>query len=258
MNTSGNTVLITGGGSGIGFALTEAFSAEQNTVIIVGRNAERLEAARAKLPTLHTLQADITSEPDRQRLVATLLDRFPRLNILVNNAAAAFFSNVQTDQAAYDKARLEIETNYLAPLRLIQLLLGQLQQHPSAAIINMTTVGVYLPMAVMPGYSASKAALHSYTQSLRRQLAGSTVKVFEVLAPAVDTELVSTFQMKKMAPDKLAAKVLEGLCDDRLEMAIGSAGVLRWLARLLPRTAERKAYEQVAKALEHSTPRTAN
>lgn len=248
MDTSDNTVLVTGGGSGIGLALARALCAENNTVVVVGRDAARLAVARTECPALHTLRADITDEQDRQRLAEQMGDRFGGLNVLVNNAAVACFNDLRTDPDAYVKVRLEAETNYLAPVRLVQLLLGQLESHSPAAIINITTIGAYLPMSVMPGYSASKAALHSFTRSLRLQLAGSGIRVFEVLAPPVDTALVAAFRMRKMAPDDLAAQVLRGLRRDRYEMRIGAAKALGWLARLAPGYAERAANRQLLRA----------
>jgi short-subunit dehydrogenase involved in D-alanine esterification of teichoic acids len=155
---------------------------------------------------------------------------------------------LQTDPDGYEKARQEVETNYLAPVCLIQLLIDLLRQQPSSAIVNITTIGAYLPLTLMPGYSASKAALSSFTCSLRLQLAGTPIKVFEVLPPPVDTDLVRAFHMHKMPPEQLARKVLQGLRKDRHEMSIGTARVLRWMARLAPRLSEDMAHKQLLKA----------
>ena len=248
MDITGNTVLITGGGSGIGLALARAFHAQQNSVIIVGRDPQKLAEARRQCPGLHTIQADITKEDDRLRLVADIREHFPALNILVNNAGVAFISDLATDPEAFDKFRLEAETNYLAPVRLTQLLLGLLQRHASAAVINITTIGAYLPVTIMPGYSASKAALSSFTRSLRLQLAATPVKVFEILPPPVDTELVAVFHMDKLQPEQLAARVLQGLKKDREMMPIGTARVLLWMARLAPRFFEGQSHKLLLKA----------
>lgn len=234
MKISGNTILITGGGSGIGLALARAFNREQNTVIIVGRDMKKLTEASRHCPGLHIIKADITLESDRQRVLAEVRKDFSELNVLVNNAGLAFFGDLQPGSDAYENFRQEIETNYLAPVRLIELFTGMLQQQPSAAVINVTTIAVYLPLAIMPGYSASKAALHSFTCSLRRQLANTTIKVFEILPPSVDTEMVRDFHMDKMHPDKLAEKVLTGLRKNHYEMPIAEAGILRLMARLFP------------------------
>ncbi len=252
MEITGNTILITGGASGIGLALAETFHAEKNTVIVVGRNNQKLAKAKIKCPGLNTIQADITNEQDRQRLLNEIRQHFPELNILVNNAGAAFISNLRTDPDLYQKTSQEIETNFLAPVRLTQLFLETLQKNSPAAIINITTIGVYLPLTVMPGYSASKAALSSFTRSLRFQLESTPVKVFEVLPPPVDTELVSMFHMSKISPEKLAAIVMHGLKKDRYEMTIGIAKALRWMGRLAPHFSETMSHRQSLKTTRTS------
>lgn len=252
MEITGNTILITGGASGIGLALAESFYIEKNTVIIVGRNDQKLAEAKIKYPGLNTIQADITNEQDRQHLLNETREHFPQLNMLVNNAGAAFLNDLRTDPDFYQKTYQEIETNFLAPVRLTQLFLETLQKHPSAAVINITTIGVFLPLTVMPGYSASKAALSSFTRSLRFQLENTPVKVFEVLPPPVDTALVSMFHMHKISPEKLAEKVMHGLKKDRYEMSIGIAKVLRWMGRLAPHTAEAMSHKQSLKTTRRS------
>jgi uncharacterized oxidoreductase len=249
MKTTGNTVLITGGASGIGLALAGAFYREQNTVIILGRNKDRLAQAKRLYPELNTLQIDITCEQERHQLVATLQTEFPTLNILVNNAGVAYFGDVQQGPELFKNACLEIETNYLAPLHLSLLLLPRLQSQHSPAIINLTTAGVYLPLTVMPGYNASKAALSSFTHILRQQLADTPLRVFEVLPPAVDTDMVSRFEMQKLQPELLARKILIGLKNDRYDMPIGSAKGLKWLAKLAPVFFERLLHRQMTKML---------
>ncbi len=249
MKTTGNTVLITGGASGIGLALAGAFYREQNTVIILGRNQGRLEQAKRLYPGLHTLQVDIACKQERYQLLETLQTEFPDLNILVNNAGIAHFGDVQQDPELFKNACVEIETNYLAPLHLSLLLLPHLMQQHSPAIVNITTAGVYIPLSVMPGYSASKAALSSFTHALQQQLAETPLRVFEVLPPAVDTDLVSRFKMQKLQPELLAKKILTGLKNDRYDMPIGSTKVLKWLAKLAPVFFERLFHRQMTKML---------
>lgn len=250
MDISGNTILITGGSSGIGFALAQAFCQNGNEVIAVGRNAEKLARAKEECPALHTIQADISKEPEIQRLIETVQTNFPNINMLVNNAAAGNFLDLTHESDACARAREEMETNYLAPMRIITMLMETLKQQPEAAIVNITTIGVYLPVAKMPGYSASKAALHSYTQSLRWQLANSTIEVFEVIPPAVDTDFVATFQMPKMTAESVAQKVIKGLKKGETDIFIGAARILRRLSRLAPNTMERLSHVQTEKALE--------
>lgn len=248
MKISGNTVLITGGGSGIGLALAGAMLAHGNTVVIAGRDPEKLAAAAERYPALHTFRTDITREEDLQQLVKHLREHFPRLNMLVNNAGAACITDIRTDAAAYDKMQLEAATNYLAPVRLTQLLLAELERNKPSAIINITTIAVQLPISIMPGYSASKAALSSFTRSLRLQLAEPAIRVFEVLPPPVDTDMVKMFHIGKLDPARLAEAMLTGLAKDRLVMPIGTARPLLWLARLAPRMLEKQSHRQLLKA----------
>lgn len=249
MKISGNTLLITGGASGIGLALAGAFYREKNTVIILGRSQDKLAQAKKRYPGLHTLQVDITSEQGRLELAETLTTKFPALNLLINNAGVAYFGDAQQPAELFKNARIEIETNYLAPLHLSLLLLPHLRKQPSPAIINITTAGVYLPLTIMPGYSASKAAFSSITHVLRQQLANSPIKVFEVLPPAVDTELVSRFTVQKLQPELLAQKIMYGIKKNHYDMPLGSAKVLKWLARLAPIFCEGLLHRQMAKIL---------
>jgi|AZII01.1.fsa_nt_gi uncharacterized oxidoreductase len=249
MKISGNTVLITGGASGIGLALAGAFYREKNTVIILGRSQDKLAQAQKRYPGLHTLQVDITSEQQRLELAETLTTEFPGLNLLVNNAGVAYFGDAQQPTELFKHACIEIDTNYLAPLHLSLLLLPQLRQQPSPAIVNITTAGVYLPLTIMPGYSASKAAFSSITHVLRQQLANTPLKVFEVLPPAVDTQLVSRFKVQKLQPDLLAQKIVSGIKKNHYDMPLGSARALKWLARLAPTFCEGILHRQMTKML---------
>lgn len=253
MEITGNTILITGGASGIGLALAGAFYHEQNTVIILGRRQDKLARAKKLYPGLHTLQVDITSEQERYELVETLATEFPTLNLLVNNAGVAYFGDVLQSAELFKNARIEIDTNYLAPLHLSLLLLPQLQQQQSPAIVNITTAGVYLPLTVMPGYSASKAAFSSITHVLRQQLANTQLHVFEVLPPAVDTELVSRFKVQKLQPDLLAKQILSGIKKNHYDMPLSSARALKWLAKLAPAFFEGLLHRQMTKMLNKSS-----
>jgi uncharacterized oxidoreductase len=250
MNITGNTVLITGGASGIGLALTGAFYREKNAVIVVGRNRQKLDEVKQQYPDIDTLQVDISNKQARLELAITLQSEFPALNMLVNNAGVAHFNNVQESPEFFNNASAEIETNYLAPLHLSLLLLPQLQRHQPAAVVNITSAGVYLPLTVMPGYSASKAALSTFTHVLRQQLADTNVRIFEVLPPAVDTELVTRFDVSKMQPDLLANKILSGIKKDLYEMPIGSARALKWLAKIAPGFFEGLFHQQMTKMLK--------
>ncbi len=188
MQLTDNTILITGGTSGLGLAFAEEFLRLGNTVIICGRRADRL-AALAKLhPGLITYVADVSKAEERVALSAAITAAFPKLNVLINNAGVQYYNNIVSD---FDpmKAEHEIATNLTAPLHLVALFTDQLKAQPRSALINITSGLAYVPISFMPVYCATKAALRSATLSLRHQLRDTSVKVFEVAPPAVDTEL---------------------------------------------------------------------
>ncbi len=188
MNTTQNTVLITGGSAGIGFAIAQALIAQGNQVIITGRNKERLEQAAARLQRVTAIQSDSADPQAAQALAARLQQEFPRLNMVINNAGSAYVHDLAGNDDSATKAAEEMQTNYLAVIRLNELLLPLLQQQQEAAIVNVTSITALVPGNRIPTYSASKAALHSYSQSLRFSLAGTPVKVFELMPPLVNTD----------------------------------------------------------------------
>jgi len=189
MKTTGNTILITGGSAGIGFEFAKAFSAKGNHVIITGRNEERLQKAAAQLGNVTPIVSDVSDKQSAEELVARLENEFPELNVVINNAGKASYYHLDGEQDAATLAEEEITTNYLAIIRLNQKLLPLLQKADEAAIVTVSSVAGLVPNHLLPTYAASKAALHSYTQSLRITLGkSSNVKVFEILPPLVDTE----------------------------------------------------------------------
>ncbi|MEN0053701.1 MAG: SDR family NAD(P)-dependent oxidoreductase [Mucilaginibacter sp.] len=188
MKTSQNTVLITGGSAGIGFEIAKQLSAKNNHVIIVGRNTERLEKAAGQLQNATAITADIADAADVDKLVTKLNHDFPALNMVINNAGYATLNSIVNDDDIFDKASAEMHTNYLSVLRLNQKLLPLLQKQQESAIVNVSSIVAFVPGRLTATYSATKAALHSYTQALRVALADTTVKVFELMPPLVDTE----------------------------------------------------------------------
>lgn len=189
MKIDGNTVLITGGASGIGLALAERFIKAGNEVIVCGRREVKLQEAKARFPELHTRVCDITDPLQRQALCQWVRSRFPRLNVLVNNAGIQQRVDLLAADADWRYYQQEVAANLEAPIHLCLLLLPHMQSQPSAAIINVSSGLALTPGAWVPVYSATKAALHSFTMSLRLQLAGTGISVVEVLPPAVNTDL---------------------------------------------------------------------
>jgi uncharacterized oxidoreductase len=188
MNLSGNTILITGGGSGIGRGLAEEFHKLGNQVVIAGRRKEVLEETTAANPGMRWLQLDIESPEGIAAFAAKAVVDFPALNVLVNNAGIMRAEYLSKPGYLAD-AEATITTNLLGPIRLTAALLTQLEKQPQAAIVNVSSGLGFLPLTMTPTYCATKAAIHSYTQSLRYQLRETRVEVLELIPPYVQTDL---------------------------------------------------------------------
>ncbi len=192
MQITGNTILITGGGSGIGRALAEAFQAEGNQVIIAGRRQTKLDEVVAANPGMKSAVLDIESAEAIQTFAAQMKAEYPALNVVMHNAGIMRNENLQKGETADAEATLT--TNLLGPIRLTAALLPQLQAQPHATIMTVTSGLAYVPLAMTPTYCATKAAIHSYTQSLRYQLKDTSVQVMELVPPYVQTELMGDRQ----------------------------------------------------------------
>jgi uncharacterized oxidoreductase len=221
MQLASNTVLITGGASGIGLELARRFMQEGSTVIVCGRREEKLAEARKKHPELKTLVCDLAKERDRKRLHEWAVSEFPRLNVLVNNAGIQRRVRM-LDEKRWALTREEIAINLEAPAHLCGLFLPHLLKQERPAILNVTSGLAFAPMASAPFYSATKAALHSFTLSLRHQLAGTPVQVIEIIPPAVNTDLggvgLHTFGV---AVEEFVNAVAMGLREGEPEIAYG-------------------------------------
>jgi uncharacterized oxidoreductase len=188
MRIESNTVLITGGATGIGLALAERFLRVGSEVIVCGRREERLREAKAKHPRLHTRICDVASESDRRALFAWAAAEFPALNVLINNAGV--WHPLQVSEAVpWERTRMDIATNLEAPIHLSQLFIPHLRGQDAPAIVLVTSGLAFVPMAAVPVYCATKAALHSFALSMRHQLAGGPIKVVEIAPPHVNTDL---------------------------------------------------------------------
>jgi Short-chain dehydrogenase involved in D-alanine esterification of lipoteichoic acid and wall teichoic acid (D-alanine transfer protein) len=223
MELSGNTILITGGATGIGLAFARRFLEAGNEVIICGRRAERLQEAKEKFPQIHTRVCDVAVESQRVELFDWAASRFPNLNVLMNNAGIQ--RRVRLDESEdWEETRSEIAINFEAPVHLSRLFLPLLQKQKRAAIINVTSGLSFVPLANVPVYSATKAALHSFTLSLRYQLRETSVEVIEIAPPAVDTDLggvgLHTFGVNV---DEFADAMFQGLKRGETEIAYGTA-----------------------------------
>ncbi len=190
MKITANTILVTGGASGIGLALALALHAQGNAVIIAGRRKALLDSVTADHPGLISRVLDVENPQAVAAFAAQVTQDYPGLNVLVNNAGIMRAEALAGGPAHLADAEAMIATNLLGPIRLTAALLPHLQRQPQATVINVTSGLAFVPLAVTPTYSATKAALHSYTQSLRHQLADSAVEVLELAPPMVQTDLM--------------------------------------------------------------------
>jgi uncharacterized oxidoreductase len=224
MNITNKTILITGGGSGIGFEIARLLSQKGNKVIITGRTEAKLQKAASQLSNVSFIAADITSESDINNLVAHIDKEYGGLDILINNAGQASVFNLGEAVNAYDKAEAEIQANYLSVVRLTEKMLPALKASKEAAVVTVSSIVAFAPGFNLPTYAASKSALHSYTRILRYTLAKTTgIKVFELMPPLVNTELsVEIGGANGIAPAVVAQGLIDGLESDTYELHIGA------------------------------------
>jgi uncharacterized oxidoreductase len=215
MKVSGNTVLITGGSSGIGLALAERFVHADNRVIVTGRREGLLEEVRRKLPSVTTIASDSGDATARAKLAADVVGRFPGLNVLLNNAGIQRAVNLLENEPWQQTAQ-EIAINLEGPIHMVALLIAHLRRQERAAILNVSSGLAFVPLARVPVYSATKAALHSYTLSLRHQLRASSVEVVEVIPPAVRSNLGGSHDFG-VSTDEYADSVMAQLAEGRPE-----------------------------------------
>lgn len=206
MNPTGNTILITGGGTGIGRGLAEALHRLGNTVIIAGRRQSALDEVTAANPGMQSLRLDVERKDDIAAFAATVAERFPALDVLVNNAGIMRAENL-LEQPDVADAEAMVATNLLGPIRLTAALLPLLRRQPKATIVNVSSGLAFLPLALTPTYSATKAAIHSYTESLRYQLQDTPIEVLELVPPYVATDLMGGAEDPRAMP--LAAFIEE-------------------------------------------------
>jgi uncharacterized oxidoreductase len=189
MKLTGRTVLITGGTSGIGLGLAEAFLSSGSRVIVCGRERDKIKATAKKFPEITALQCDVGVAAQRKRLADEVLRRFPDLDVLVNNAGIQRYIDLKKGYEEIRAGGDEIAIDLASVVELTALFIGHLLKRPSAAIINVSSGLGFMPMISTPIYSAAKAAVHVYSLVLRKQLEASPVEVFEVVPPMVDTNL---------------------------------------------------------------------
>ncbi len=232
MKTEGNTILITGGATGIGFAIAQTLLNSGNKVIICGRRVAKLKEAETRLPQIHTKVCDISKRKERLELFNWVTDNFNDLNILINNAGIQKVINLRKGTQDLLKGGDEIETNLVALIHLSALFIPFLMDKKEAAIVNVSSGLGFVPRAAFPVYCATKAAVHSFSLSLRHQLRKTPVKVFELIPPMVDTELgfwttgKESLTYRGISPAEVSTAMLAALAGDNYEIAVGEANNL--------------------------------
>ncbi len=240
MQTTTNTILITGGSVGIGFAIAEAFIKAGNEVLICGRREDKLLEARQKYPQLHTRICDIANKSEREDLFRWATVEFPNINMIFNNAGIQKEINFLTGAPELNDGEIEIEINLTASIHLSALFTSYfLQQKTECAIVNITSGLAFIPLKIVPVYCATKAAIHTFSISLRSQLADTNVRVFEIAPPIVKTELHREAKARKQAqsgvlPESVAEATLKAIKNDNYELIIGKAKVLKAASRIAP------------------------
>jgi uncharacterized oxidoreductase len=233
------TILITGGTSGIGLELAKQLHERSNTVIVTGRDQGKLDAARRALPGTHTVKSDVGDAGAIAALYDSILAQYPALDTLINNAGIMRNLNLNRARDLKDVTR-EIEINFSGPVRMVQQFLPHLKVRKDALIVNISSGLAFIPMPISPVYCATKAAIHSFTQSLRVQLEGTGVTVIELAPPGVETPLFRGEFAEEMKGQKgmdvkvFAGKAIAGIEAGKLEIRPGLSNVLKIMSRIAP------------------------
>jgi uncharacterized oxidoreductase len=238
MKLNDKTILITGGTSGIGFELAKKLLATRNTVVITGRNRDRLQKAQQELRGVHVFQSDVSEPAEIALLHREVLAKFPRLSVVINNAGIMRNLNLNVAQAS--DVTSEIEVNLSGPILLNQIFLPHLLQQNESLIVNVSSGLALIPFTISPVYSAAKAGLHAYTKCLRAQMKGTSVRVIELLPPGTETPLFRGEFEREMKGQKgmdvtvLVKQAIAGIEAGRDEIRPGLTKVLGFMSRVAP------------------------
>ena len=259
MKLNGNTILITGGTSGIGLELTKQLLARQNTVIITGRNKEKLDQVKMQLPQVHVIQSDVSQIKEIQSLFEKVAREFPDLNFLFNNAGIMRTINLTVAKIPSEDLTQEVDINLKGPIRMVEAFLPHLRKKPNGAIVNVSSGLAFVPLPTAPVYCSTKAALHSFTLSLRVQLKETNIKVFELAPPATQTELLADFDPEDMKGisimkvDEMVRIALIGIEQDKYEIRPGQSNQLKFMSRLAPDFILKQMSKPVDRMLKESS-----
>lgn len=241
MKQSNQIVLITGGGSGIGLALAHKFMENDNTVIITGRNLNKLEKVKKENPKIHTYQSDVTDDAGVRMLSDYIQEKFDGLDVLINNAGIMNLVDTGNESNDLQKQMQEIEINYNSPVRMLYYFFPLLKKSNNAVLVNVSSGLAYVPFAQAPVYSGTKSALHFWTKSIREHLKPHNIKVLELLPPVVDTPLAhganiaEDDNLKPMPSEKLADIFWKDYIKGKEEITPGISKQLKLMSRLAPK-----------------------
>ncbi|MGD1046926.1 MAG: SDR family NAD(P)-dependent oxidoreductase [Bacteroidota bacterium] len=231
-------VVVTGGATGIGLGIAKEL-VKNNTVISIDRNREKISALNKILPSVKSIRADVTDPVQTGRAVKEIENEFGRIDILINNAGMGGhydFTTVSEDELM-KTVETEMKTNYMAPIRLTKQALYLLLKGNEPAVVFVSSGLAYMPVAVIASYCATKAAIHSFAMSLRRQLRRTNIKVIEVLPPVVDTDLSKSMKTSKMSTEKFTIDFLAQVARGKTVINIGQSSGLEKISRLSPSVA---------------------
>lgn len=237
MKLTGNKVIITGATAGIGEALLGKLVEHDNQVVAVGRNAQKLKELSETDKRIIPFACDLSKKENLDRLILFIEQEHPDTNILINNAGIQFNYHFEKEPQLLGKIEQEINVNFLAPLKLIALLIPTLKSNDNAAIVNVSSGLGLVPKRQAPVYCGTKAGIHIFSKSLRYQLEG--IKVFEIIPPLVDTQMTEGRGKGKISPEALADEFIDAFKKDQYEINIGKVKLLKLLNRLVPAIAEK-------------------
>ncbi|NII81046.1 MULTISPECIES: SDR family oxidoreductase [unclassified Pedobacter] len=252
MDLKNSTILITGGTSGIGLELVKQLTEQESTIIVTGRKPEALHETKRRFPNIHLFQSDVSNPQDIERLYKEVTQQFPDLNIIVNNAGEMRLLDVQDASKDLENITREIDINLTGTIRMVYQFLPHLIKKRTAAIVNVSSAIAFMPYSTAPVYSASKAGVHAYSQALRLQLNKTSVKVFELIPPGVNTNLQNDWVLppnpsQMMDVDKLVSVAIKGLLNDTPEIKPFLVQVIKILSRLMPKQLMRLGHREFEK-----------
>lgn len=240
MKLTDNTVLITGGSSGIGLEISRQFLNRNNKVIITGRDEKKLQHAKQQLDGVAVIRNDVSNPDDVEKLYQQAAANFPELNILINNAGILRTLDLRDSDLSAADLTMEIDINLKGTILMNNVFLPLLKRNNNPAIINVSSGLAFVPLPMTPVYCSTKAAIHSYSLSLRAQLRNTGVKVFELAPPLTETEMIGNFNEQDirgvpvMSVDGMVADFLKGLAKDEYEIRPGLANQLKFMSRFFP------------------------